>query len=65
MNKGPTTVHLYPVAGVFIPGVPHVEGDYELKDAATMLAYKAFTTEPPRAEQQPEEPAGSSDMENH
>lgn len=50
MPAKPKTVHLYPVPGASIPGVPSEECDVPEDVAADLLAYipAAFTTEPPR-----------------
>ena len=52
------TVHLYPVLGAFIPGVPAVECDVSPERAAELLAWypPAFTTDPPDAPAEPTPP---------
>jgi hypothetical protein len=58
MTAKPTTV--YPLAGVFAPGVPHVTTEAPSKAAAAELeATGAFTTDPahPNRQPDPEAPA--------
>ena len=48
------TVHVYPVPGHWLPGVPAVEQDVKEEEAATLVASGAFSLEPP---DEPVEPA--------
>ena len=48
------SVHVYPVPGHWLPGVPAVEQDVKEEEAATLVASGAFNLEPP---DEPVEPA--------
>lgn len=50
-------VHVYPVPGRWLPGVPAVEQDVQEDEAAALVATGAFTLDPP------EEPAPPADEE--
>lgn len=41
------TVHVYPVPGCWLPGVPAAEQDVSEEEAEALVATGAFTLEPP------------------
>lgn len=43
-------VHVYPVPGHWLPGVPAAEQDVSEEEAAALVASGAFTLEPPAEE---------------
>jgi len=53
-KKQAMTVHVYPVPGHWLPGVPAIEQDVKEEEAATLVASGAFSLEPP---DEPVEPA--------
>ncbi len=48
------TVHIYPVPGNWLPGVPAAEADVDEEEAARLVATGAFTFEAPAEEPAPE-----------
>jgi hypothetical protein len=50
----PKTIHLWPVEGRSLPGVPAAEVDTDTETAAALVATGAFTTEPPASEPETE-----------
>lgn len=51
------SVHVYPVADHWLPGVPAVEQDVPKAEADELVATGAFTLEPPAEEPEPVAPA--------
>lgn len=50
------TVHVYPVPGCWLPGVPAIEQDVSKKEAEELVATGAFSLEQPK-EEEPDAPA--------
>ena len=42
------SVHIYPVPGAWLPGVPTVEQDVTAKEAKELVATGAFSLDPPK-----------------
>lgn len=50
------SVHVYPVPGCWLPGVPAIEQDVSAKEAKELVATGAFSLDPP-TEEEPVAPA--------
>jgi len=50
------SVHVFPVAGAWLPGIPATEQDVTEAEAERLVATGAFTLEPPE-EEKPDAPA--------
>lgn len=57
------TVHLWPVPGYFLLGVPAVECEVEPARAAELVETGAFTDQPPPAADNPEPAPAGDDTE--